>query len=151
MRAFIAGLMIVVVCLGACTEDEGESFDVELSGANEVCDDPKACGGDGSGTAEIEIDADENKVCYEFELEGIDGVEAAHIHAGDEGQSGDPVVDLGYSGGSEPLSPSSRAEGCIDGIDESVLEDVLADPDGFYVNVHTADLPDGAGRAQLSD
>ena len=30
-----------------------------------------------------------------------------------------------------------------------VLEDLAARPEGYYVNVHTADYPDGAVRAQL--
>ena len=148
MRQAIRALLVAAVLLAGCTEDEGRDYEVSLAGANEVCDNPKACGGDGSGTAEIEIDADENEVCYELDLEGMGEVDAAHIHEGEEGQSGDPVIDLGIDveeGG------NLRAEGCVDGVDESVLEDILADPDEFYVNVHTADLPDGAARAQLSD
>ena len=143
-RVLLVAMVVLAIALGACTEDEGDDFEVELSGANEVCDNEAACGGDGSGTATIEIDADENEVCYEFELEGIEGVNAAHIHEGDEGQSGDPVVDLAYSG------DDSGADDCVDGIDESILEDILAEPSAFYVNVHTEDLPDGAGRGQLS-
>ena len=141
-----AGLSIAcaaaLLVLPACA-DEGGDFEVELEGANEVCDDPDACGGDGSGAVTIEIDSDENEVCYTFELEGLTGVNAAHIHEGEEGQSGDPVVDLAYEGGDE------GGEGCVDGIDEDLLEDILDDPSGYYVNVHTEDLPDGAGRAQL--
>ncbi len=131
-----------VLLFGACG-DEGGDFEVELSGANEVCDDPEACGGDGSGTATIEIDSDENEVCYSFELEGVEGVNAAHIHAGSEGQSGDPVVDLAYDGDDE------GAEACVDGVDEEVLEDILDSPSDYYVNVHTERYPDGAGRGQL--
>ena len=139
---------VVVACvlgfgaLGACS-DEGGDFEVELSGSNEVCDDPDACGGDGSGTATIEIDSDENQVCYTFELSGVENVEAAHIHEGAEGQSGDPVVDLAYDGDDE------GADACVDGVDEGTLEDILDSPEDFYVNVHTEEYPDGAGRAQL--
>ena len=143
-RVLLVSTVVLVVGLAACTEDEGGDFEIALSGANEVCDDETACGGEGSGTATIEIDADENEVCYEFELEGVEGVNAAHIHEGEEGQSGDPVVDLAYSG------DDSGADDCVDGVDESILEDILEDPAAFYVNVHTEDLPDGAGRGQLS-
>ena len=140
----LIGLTAVLLILSACS-DEGGDFETELSGANEVCDDPDACGGDGSGTATIEIDSDENEVCYTFELEGLEGVNAAHIHEGEEGQSGDPVVDLAYEG------DDSGGEGCVDGVQESLLEDILDDPSGYYVNVHTEDLPDGAGRGQLEE
>lgn len=144
MKRLLTIAVVVLFVLAGCTEDEGGDFEVELSGANEVCDDESACGGDGSGTATIEINADENEVCYEFELEGVENVVAAHIHDGEEGQSGDPVVDLAYSG------DDSGAEDCVDGVDESILEDIVGGPSAFYVNVHTEELPDGAGRAQLS-
>ncbi len=143
-RLLILSVMVLVVAASSCTEDEGNEFEVGLRGTNEVCDDATACGGDGTGTATIEIDADENEVCYEFELEDVEGVNAAHIHEGEEGQSGDPVVDLAYAG------DDTGAEDCVDGVDESILEDILEDPTAFYVNVHTEDLPDGAGRGQLA-
>lgn len=143
-RVLFLSMVLFVVAFAGCTEDEGGDFEVSLSGANEVCDDENACGGEGSGTATVEIDADENEVCYEFELEGVEGVNAAHIHEGEDGQSGDPVVDLAYSG------DDAGADDCVDGVDESILEDILKDPSGYYVNLHTEDLPDGAARAQLS-
>ena len=138
----LVGFSAALLLLASCS-DEGGDFEAKLSGANEVCDDPDACGGEGSGTATIEIDSDENEVCYTFELEGVEGVNAAHIHEGEEGQSGDPVVDLAYEG------DDSGGEGCVDGVEESLLEDILDEPSGYYVNVHTEKYPDGAGRAQL--
>lgn len=139
---FFVACAVVLLVFPACA-DEGGAFEVDLSGANEVCDDPEACGGDGSGTATVDINSDENEVCYTFELEGMENVNAAHIHEGEEGQSGDPVVDLAYEG------DDSGGEGCVDGVDEGLLEDILDNPSAYYVNVHTEDYPDGAGRAQL--
>ena len=138
----IVGCAIVLLLVGACG-DEGGDFEVQLDGANEVCEDADACGGSGSGTATVDIDSDSNEVCYTFELDGVEGVNAAHIHEGEEGRSGDPVVDLAYDGDDE------GAEGCVDGVDEDVLEDILDSPSEYYVNVHTERYPDGAGRAQL--
>ncbi|MDQ4143665.1 MAG: CHRD domain-containing protein [Actinomycetota bacterium] len=145
MRAstILIGLTVALFSLSACS-DEGGGFEVELSADNEVCD-GDTCGGAGSGTATVEIDSDENEACYTFELEGMEGVNAAHIHEGEEGQSGDPVVDFAYEG------DDGGGEGCVDGIDEEVLEDILDDPSGYYVNVHSEEYPDGAGRAQLDD
>lgn len=140
-RSFI-GCAIVLLLLGACG-DEGGDFEVQLAGANEVCEDEDACGGNGSGRATVDIDSDENEVCYTFELDGVEGVNAAHIHEGEEGQSGDPVVDLAYDGDDD------GGEGCVDDVDEDVLEDILDSPSEYYVNVHTERYPDGAGRSQL--
>lgn len=142
-RGWLVRCGLILLLLGACA-DEGGNFEVQLSGANEVCDDPDACGGSGSGTATIEVDSDENQVCYSFELNGVEGVNASHIHEGAAGQSGDPVVDLAYEGDDE------GGEGCVDGVDEGVLEDILNSPSGYYVNVHTEQYPDGAGRGQLA-
>ncbi len=135
---------VSVLALAGCA-DEGAEFEVDLSGANEVCEDENACGGTGSGTATVTIDSDENEVCYDFSLEDIEGANAAHIHEGAEGEAGDPVVDLAYSGDDE------GGDDCVDGVDEGLLEDISENPSDFYVNVHTEDLPDGAARAQLSD
>lgn len=135
-------LLTAVLVLVACGGDEGAEFRTDLAGANEVCEDPNACGGDGSGTATITLDADEGEVCYEISLEGVEGVNASHIHEGEEGAGGDPVIDLtglDDEGGSA----------CVDA-DEGVIEDIIDDPSGYYVNVHTEDLPDGAARGQLS-
>jgi hypothetical protein len=141
-RALLAFGVVVLLAASACG-DEGAEFNVDLAGENEVCDDPNACGGDGSGTATVTIDPDQNEVCYEIELEGVEGANAAHIHEGAEGEAGDPVVDLAYTG------DDSGVDDCVDEVDEGVLEDILDDPSGYYINVHTEQLPDGAARGQL--
>jgi hypothetical protein len=135
-------VMAAVVCLlfVGCTEDENAEFSFDLAGSNEVCD-GDSCGGDGSGTASVDLNADREEICYEVSLEGIEGVNASHIHAGEEGESGDPVVTVtGLDDGG--------GTGCVDA-DEETIEDILADPEDFYLNVHTEELPDGAGRGQL--
>jgi len=133
---------LVALMAGACNEgnDEGGSFDVELSADAEVCD-GDTCGGEGSGSATIDINSDQNEVCYEIALDGVDGANAAHIHEGSEDESGDVVVDLEYSG--------DKGETCVDGLDEGDLEDIAEEPGEFYLNVHSDEYPDGAARAQL--
>ncbi len=135
-------MMVVALFAGACNEgnDEGGSFDLELTADSEVCD-GDTCGGDGSGNATVDINSDENEVCYEITLEGVEGANAAHIHEGGEGENGDVVVDLEYSG--------DEGETCVDGVDEGVLEDIGEEPSQFYVNVHSEQYPDGAARGQL--
>jgi hypothetical protein len=143
----IALAAVVALMLVGCNEgnDEGGTFDLSLSGANEVCDDEGSCGGEGTGTGTVEIDSDKNDVCYEFTFEGVEGVTAAHIHSGPEGEAGEVLVDLQLEGDDE------GAEGCVTDIDESVLEDISEEPERHYVNVHTEEFPDGALRAQLQD
>jgi hypothetical protein len=33
--------------------------------------------------------------------------------------------------------------------DPELLNDIVTNPEGYYVNIHNADFPDGAARAQL--
>ena len=135
-------IIIAVVCLSlvGCTEDENADYSFDLAGNNEVCD-GDTCGGDGAGQATLDINADREEICFEVSLEGIEGVNASHIHEGEEGESGDPVIDI-------TGLDDEGGEGCVEA-DEDTIEDILADPEGYYLNVHTEELPDGAGRGQL--
>lgn len=64
-------------------------------------------------------------------------VVAAHIHQGAFGTNGPVVVDF-----DDNLSGS--------GLFDTDLAAVLANPTGFYVNVHNVEFPAGAIRGQLS-
>ncbi len=145
LGSLMFALLIVGLFLGACNEgdDEGGDFTIALSGADEVCDEEGSCGGEGSGTAKVTINSDRNEICYEITLQGVAGVTAAHIHAAPEGEAGEVVVDLVYDG------DDAGAEGCVDDIEEGVLEGIAEEPERHYLNVHTSDLPDGAARGQL--
>lgn len=77
----------------------------------------------------------------------------AHIHEGENGQSGPVVVDLPIPDAGEIV-----AAGCTDtdpddsdGTQTTVVDAIAADINGHYVNLHTADYPNGAVRGQLID
>lgn len=128
--AVIASLVLAASALAAET-----SFTADLVGGGEG--DP-----DGSGSAAITIDPDTGEVCYDLTVEAIADVTASHIHVGAEGESGDVVVPLdidGFSGASAACGDASDAD----------LAAIVADPAGFYVNIHTDDYPAGAIRGQL--
>ena len=98
---------------------------------------------DGTGTAAITIDPDTGEVCWELSVENIADSTASHIHVGAEGESGDVVVPLDVDGF------SGSSVGCVDASDAD-LDAIIADPAGFYVNIHTEDYPGGAIRGQLA-
>ncbi len=111
----------------------------KLNGANEV---PAGSGDpNGSGQAVFAFNQATEQVCFNLELFNLQGtVAAAHIHEGAAGTNGSVVVDLDW--------PNNGKDGCVTSTD-AVVDAILADPDGYYANVHTNLFPAGAVRGQL--
>lgn len=87
------------------------------------------------------LDPKTDQLCYILSAPGLDGAVAAHIHKGAAGESGAPVVAL-----AAPKDGSSG--GCV-AVKPEIAQAMIANPAGYYVNVHTAAIPDGFERAQL--
>jgi len=98
---------------------------------------------DGSGSATVVIDPDAGTACWTLTAEGIEPVTQSHIHVGGEGESGDVVVPLDVDGF------EGSSEGCAEDQDAEVLQAIVDDPAGYYVNLHTEEFPPGAIRGQL--
>jgi hypothetical protein len=77
-------------------------------------------------------------------VQGIAAPNASHIHRGAAGVAGPVVITLTSS------FPNNRATGTATA-SAALIEEIQDNPSGFYVNVHNADFPDGAVRAQLTD
>lgn len=115
----------------------GSEFAANLSGANEV---PPA-DPDGGGLAEGSINDATNQICVDLEVRQISPPTAAHIHRGAAGVNGPVVVTLD--------TPDDDDSDDCDDISDALADEIRSNPGGFYVNVHTADYPDGAIRGQL--
>ena len=74
-------------------------------------------------------------------MRDIGDVTAAHIHRGAAGVAGPPVVTL------DP--PDDNDSDDCDTVDDALVDEIRTNPGGFYVNVHTADYPNGAIRGQI--
>lgn len=96
-----------------------------------------------TGTAVVRIRSDDGLVCYRLHVANVTlPTVAAHIHRGGAGVSGPVVVGFtapGADGNSSGCSPAAK----------SLIDDIVGNPAGFYINVHTKEHPGGAIRAQL--
>lgn len=120
------------------TEAISSTYTANLRGANEVGPgDP-----DASGTAEISIADELTRVCWDLnDMRGLGPITGAHIHRGAAGVDG-PVV--------MPLAQATEGgwRGCSTDTDwvQRAFDEGLSN---YYVNVHTAEYPNGAIRGQL--
>ncbi|MGH7719458.1 MAG: CHRD domain-containing protein [Gemmatimonadaceae bacterium] len=96
---------------------------------------------DGSGSASLEIDPAQGRVCFQLRVSGIGPARAAHVHRGGAGQSGPVVLAL-----APPTEGSVRE--CVNA-GRGLLQEILRNPAGYYVNVHNAEFATGALRGQL--
>lgn len=140
-RRALASFSGVLMLAGAGTTGTALAtpFRAALTGAAEVpAGDP-----DGAGTATVSVDGTLNDVCVELEVSGIGPATAAHIHRGAAGENGPPVVNLDVPDGED------EDESDCDHIGDALADDIRRNPGEFYVNVHTAEFPEGAIRGQL--
>ena len=141
-RLGAAGLvaLVALLALGAIPAFGRTVYVAALTGDAEV---PGPGDPAGEGFAQLSIDVDAGQLCWELFVDLGEAAVAAHVHDGDAGTAGPVVVTLG--------TPDENGESidCVDGLDPSILQSIVDDPAGFYVNVHTDTYPDGAIRGQL--
>jgi len=121
-------------------DDDGRrrQLSTRLVGAEEV---PGPGDPDGRGRAKITLKPNQSTICYKLNVSKIAPATGAHIHLGDRGTAGPVVFNM-----EPPTDGSSR--GCAPA-DPVLIQNLMRDPDAYYVNIHNAEFPDGALRGQL--
>lgn len=118
---------------------ESQTIMLTLTGATQG---PGRGDSDGRGTAELRINPETGQFCYKVTVSDIAPAVYTHIHKAPAGSGGGPImVEL------EPPADGS-SEGCVT-IAPEVARTLLSSPADYYLNVHNADHPAGAIRAQL--
>ena len=107
---------------------------IDLKGSSE----PNA-----TGTAVVRIRKDAGMVCYRLHAANVTlPTVAAHIHRGGPTVNGPVVVPFTAPGA------DGNSDGCTAAA-PALIDEIIGNPAGFYVNVHTKEHPAGAMRAQL--
>jgi hypothetical protein len=146
----MAALFLVAVSGVVNAADRGVRFKVVLTGAQEV---PPA-DPDGSAKADLRIDVDSGRVCFDIKTDAIGTPNRGHIHFAPAGSNGGIVVPF-FELAAAPTDPrndeleNGRITDCVSA-DPAVLGAIVASPALYYVNVHNARFPGGAARGQLA-
>lgn len=136
-RILLGAAAIAVLAVPAAASAAAVKLVATLNGANETGGgDP-----DGAGKLSADIDADSGDFCFTLSAKGTDAPTAAHIHSGEAGVDGPPVVTLRVTG--------EGSDDCV-AAEPDTLKAILAAPEKYYANIHTGAFPKGAVRGQLS-
>jgi hypothetical protein len=171
MKRIAIGCLVTLVA--ACGGDGSPSspssaqpntiaFTAALNPANEVPPVTNAeATGRGTGTFTLNLTRDgsgnitDATGTFVYSLTGFPAgtvVRLTHIHQGGPAGTGGVVIDSGLSA----ASAITLADGTLTNqtfssrpVGAALAQQIIADPNGFYFNVHTALNPGGAVRAQL--
>ena len=135
----LAAALTAALVLSGSAMAAGRPMTVQLTGAAEA---PGPGDSDGAGTASFTFNPGTGEVCYDYTVTGVAPLTAAHIHIAPPGSPGPVVIPL-------PPSNASGGSGCVTA-DRGLIVAILRDPGAYYFNVHNADFPAGALRAQLT-
>ena len=140
MRKSIFLALVLVSCFTAAAG--AQTLIAVLNGASEA---PGPGDADGFGLAGVRFEG--TTVAYNMMIQHVSTPTASHIHRGAAGVPGPVVIALALA------FPSNRASGSATA-SASLIEEIRDNPEGFYVNIHNADFPNGAirgsSRAALS-
>lgn len=152
--------VVVLIAIPAVAGHTNVLLTADLNGREEVAaDGSNALVGDPNGRGEayvFGIDGDEFTLCYALLVEKIRLVPvgagmAAHIHEGARGENGPVVAVLaGPEDGNAADCLTEGETGKFPTGEVGIVQRILENPSGFYINVHNPDFPGGAVRGQLA-
>jgi len=83
-----------------------------------------------------------------YRFSGPVTITGLHIHVGAKGTNGPVVVNSGVTSFGEPDGRGNITT-VVTGVAPALLQAILDNPRGYYVNLHTSVYPNGAMREQL--
>ncbi len=146
-RKLVVSLLLVAAALSTLTVSPAAAADAileaDLTGAAER---PGPGDPDAFGHADIFIDDDTNQICVYMTWANVDGtLSGLHIHVAPPTTSGRIVVPF-----STPPTGATFFIECVVVTDEALLDNIAANPQQYYINLHSVPLyGPGAIRGQL--
>lgn len=155
--------LLVMGCGSSSTSPSSPSqptFTAQLLPSNEV---PPAVGPETAGSGMMTITFNETKdaagnvtavsASFVGNCSGFPPgtkITAAHIHPGAAGAAGSPIISLALTQGQIVFTDGSGSIVVSSiNVDAALAQAIIANPSGYYFNIHTAANPGGAARGQL--
>ncbi len=139
----LAGAALMAGTTSAMASTAAVNLTASGSGANEV---PAGSGEEGASvTGSFQL-TPAGALTYTVSVSGNgEDVSAGHIHRGATGVNGDVVVPLDTAAINAGTSATMQIEAAL-------AAEIIANPGGFYLNIHSASFapPSGVARAQLA-
>jgi hypothetical protein len=148
-----------VPAIDSATKDWDADFAGTLFGQNEVDDngEPVPADPNAYGVA-YGVPTDDGRFCYAAYALGLSSPPVAfHVREGTADTAGPVVIPLeaptdtmtfpGFEPGEELTF--NVVTGCVEDVDQDLLDDIAANPLDYYFNIHTEEFPDGAIRGQV--
>jgi len=85
---------------------------------------------------------------FNYDFPGSVTVTGLHVHQGEKGENGPIVIDSGIASFTD-ADGDGNVTAVVTGVSPTLLQAILAQPRGYYVNLHTSVNPGGAIRDQL--
>ena len=132
-------------------------FNVNLNGANEITGGAASGDLNGSAIGTITLDAGSGgstaTASWNFTLANLATPPATdfHIHTGVATTQGSVFIGFGVNTGAGDILTATQFTGSRTGLSSANMTTVLANPAGFYLNIHNGEFPGGAVRGQVPE
>jgi hypothetical protein len=149
--------VLVVLGFTAPASASNGAFVAPMSGAQEV----EPVDTNARGLAVFHLSKDGTELSFRVNVANIENVTMAHIHVGERGVNGPPVVWL-YPSGPPPVEIPGRTNGTlatgtitaddlVGPLEGQTMDDLVDEihAGNTYVNVHTTEFEDGEVRGQI--
>ncbi|HEV8292002.1 MAG TPA: CHRD domain-containing protein [Tepidisphaeraceae bacterium] len=158
MRKLLA-VAIVVFLSASVVSAAATAINVTMTGQAEPFSNGTLGAGDlgASGNASYTFDPDADTISWLVNYSGLQGssLTGFHIHGPNATTTSINGVYRGFPVNPGAAPPSGTLSGTLTTSDDAALgskiDTILANPGGFYVNIHTNIFPGGAIRAQLPE